>query len=853
MNSMKQFQLSSNRAFLTPSHEDAYRVAKGRIYLYLAPVGESGTERRLFLAELGEGAVFPGYVKKDYKNRRWVFLAVPREDTVLTVIERGSTRVLQRRFCEEFGIAKFESEGFFNALLDHYQRRMVVPEKGLLEKNRQGRAETQENIRETIAGAFRDEGERELQRGKDELYNAAARLCHAAGIPIAPYDKLRKALGYKRPDIEDIARLSNFACREVVLEEGWYKEDAGPILAFTQQGHVPVACIPEGTNRYLWCEGESGERRPLDDKLAEGLDIKGYVLYRPLPERSLTWKDIFTFCRRSVKRADLRTAMVLALVISLFNLLIPVLNQSIYDKLIPLSNIHWVVQLGLLVGSFMLGNIIFSIVKALSVFRMSSHVANDLQSAFYDRIFKLPQAVIESVESGDLTQRAAAVSQLASSLAETLITTALSVTFNVIFLIQIFVFSPSLAFISLGLLLIYCLISVPIFLFTLRHDRRIAELEGETSSRLQQFLAGIAKLRMAGAENRALYQYIKTYAAKQEEQMRKTRISGFGESLDLIIANLFTVAIYFVLIKSDLSVSFGSYMAFSSAFGTVTASAMSLLGAWKEYTAGRAARERLTPFIENVPEVDEDKELPSDLSGRIEVSNLSFRYAEDGPMVLNNLSLSVKAGEYLAVVGSSGCGKSTLLKLLLGFEEPLQGKIYYDNMDLEHVNKRELRKKMGVVLQNDSTISGSIIDNIRLTCPDARYERVMEVVREVGLEEDIKAMPMGIRTMISERGNTISGGQKQRITIARALINKPAILFFDEATSALDNVTQSKVIDTLDGLKATRIVIAHRLSTIIRCDRIVVMDKGSIAECGTYDELMAKRGMFYELATRQIA
>lgn len=407
--------------------------------------------------------------------------------------------------------------------------------------------------------------------------------------------------------------------------------------------------------------------------------------------------------------------------------------------------------------------------------------------------------------------------------------------------------------ISLGLLLVYCLFSIPIFLVTLRRDRNIARLEGETSSRLQQYLGGIAKLRMAGAETRALYQYIRPYAAKQEEQIRKTRISGMGEALDLVIANLFTVVIYLVMINSELNVSFGSFMAFTSAFGTVTGSAMSLLGAWKEYYAGKAGRERLKVFLDHEPEVDEEKELPGELEGRIEVNNLSFRYADDGPMILKDLSLSVKAGEYLAIVGASGCGKSTLLKLLLGFETPLRGKIYYDNMDLDHVNKRELRKKMGVVLQNDSTISGSIIDNIRLTCPEAGYEQVMETVRKVGLEEDIKAMPMGIRTMISERGNTISGGQKQRITIARALINRPAVLFFDEATSALDNVTQSKVIETLNSLDSTRIVIAHRLSTIIHCDRIVVMDKGQIAESGSYDELMAKKGLFYELATRQIA
>lgn len=436
----KCFRLSSTQTFLTPSREDAYRVLSGSLFLYLVPVGESGTERRLFLAEIEKGGVFPGYVWQDYKKQSWVFLAVPRGDTELEVLERASTSVLQRRFCKDNKIEKFESEGFFNALLDHYHRRMVVPEKGLLEKNRQAKEETRENIRETIAGAFSKEDLSSVKRGRENLYNAVAMLCHECGIPLAAYERVRKAIGYKRLELEDIARISNFAIREVVLEEGWEKTDAGPILAFSAKGRRPLACIPVGTHGYELYDAEAKARRPLDARGASELEIKGFALYRPLPEKKLGSRDVLAFCRHSIKKQDLRNAAVFTLIISLLNLLIPVLNQTIYDKLIPLSNLSWVVQIGLLVGSFMLANIGFSIVKALAVFRMSSHISNDLQSAFYDRIFKLPQSAIESVESGDLTQRLAGVSAMASGLSDTLVSTGLSVAFNVIFLIQLFVF-----------------------------------------------------------------------------------------------------------------------------------------------------------------------------------------------------------------------------------------------------------------------------------------------------------------------------------------------------------------------------------------------------------------------------
>ena len=233
--------------------------------------------------------------------------------------------------------------------------------------------------------------------------------------------------------------------------------------------------------------------------------------------------------------------------------------------------------------------------------------------------------------------------------------------------------------------------------------------------------------------------------------------------------------------------------------------------------------------------------------------NSIFPYSPDAPNVLQNIDLNIKPGEYVGLVGPSGCGKSTLMKLLLGFEKPTQGKIYYDNKDIDSIDKRELRKKMGVVLQDGKLISGSIFENITITAPNATVTDVRQVIKNVGLEKDIQEMPMGLHTILSEDCGTISGGQQQRILIARAIISNPKILFFDEATSALDNVTQSMVCETLEQMDSTRIVIAHRLSTIMRCDRIIVLNAGKVVEQGTYAELMENKGLFYNLASRQMA
>ena len=219
---------------------------------------------------------------------------------------------------------------------------------------------------------------------------------------------------------------------------------------------------------------------------------------------------------------------------------------------------------------------------------------------------------------------------------------------------------------------------------------------------------------------------------------------------------------------------------------------------------------------------------------------------------LRSLSLTLADGDFVTVIGGNGAGKSTLLKLLLGFEKPDVGKIYYDGKDIDSMDKRELRKKFGVVLQDGKLISGSIFENITITAPGTKLEQVKKVVKAVGLEDDINQMPMGLHTVLSEDSGTISGGQQQRILIARAIVGNPKIIYFDEATSALDNVTQAMVCESLERLKATRVVIAHRLSTVMNCDRIFVLEKGTVVEQGSYKELMDKKGRFYDLAVRQL-
>ena len=235
----------------------------------------------------------------------------------------------------------------------------------------------------------------------------------------------------------------------------------------------------------------------------------------------------------------------------------------------------------------------------------------------------------------------------------------------------------------------------------------------------------------------------------------------------------------------------------------------------------------------------------------LEVKNLSAKVKDSDINILNKLSLKIKPGEYVALVGKTGCGKSTLMRLLLGFEKPEKGAIFYDDKDIDKIDLKSLRRKIGTVMQSGGLFQGDIFSNLAIAAPNLTLDEAWEAAEIAGIADDIRRMPMGMQTFISEGQGGISGGQKQRIMIARAVAPKPKILIFDEATSALDNVTQKHISEALDKLKCTRIVIAHRLSTIEHCDRILVLEGGKITEEGTYDELIKQDGMFAELVKRQ--
>jgi ABC-type bacteriocin/lantibiotic exporter with double-glycine peptidase domain len=261
--------------------------------------------------------------------------------------------------------------------------------------------------------------------------------------------------------------------------------------------------------------------------------------------------------------------------------------------------------------------------------------------------------------------------------------------------------------------------------------------------------------------------------------------------------------------------------------------------------------ERAKSILQEPPELNINQEEPGCLKGHLVINHVNFRYREDGPLIIDDMSFHAHPGEFIAIVGPSGSGKSTLVRLLLGFDQPLTGKVYYDGQDLSGLDVTAVRRQLGVVLQNGRVLQGSIFHNITSGAL-VSHDRAWEAARMAGLAADIEKMPMGMNTVINEGGSNLSGGQRQRLLIARALVNKPKIILMDEATSSLDNHTQAIVTNSLEQLNATRIVIAHRLSTIRHADRIYVMEAGRIVQMGTFAQLSQEKGLFAQLVARQL-
>lgn len=647
-----------------------------------------------------------------------------------------------------------------------------------------------------------------------------------------------------------LARQAHVTLRQVkAVGQNWYRQDSGPLLAFLKATGQPVALLPIASGGYRVHDVSTGRSVPLDAAAAALLDERAWMFFRKFEAKVIGLMDLLRFGLVGA-RYDALTMLGCGILGGLLGLCTPYATGLLIDKVIPSARTDELMQLVLLLVTATVGIAAFELMRSLSLLRIEGRLGNATEAAVMDRLINLPAPFFRDYAAGDLAQRAFSINSILHLLTSTTQSAVLTWIFGLFSFGYMFSINMQLALIGTALVAVIVLVTVSGNLLCLRLQRQMYDIQGKLASRVLQYLNGIGKLRSGGAENRAFVLWARDFAQQKQLDMTTRSIGnalGVFNSIFTVVASgvLFTTIAFY---QKDIST--GVFLTFNTAFMQFLMATLGLAGALTGSLSVIPLYERAKPILSALPEQHESQVQAGKLQGDIEISHASFRYTEDGPLVLDDVSIHIQPGEFVAFVGASGSGKSTLFRLLLGFEKPQSGAVYFDDQDLASLDAGSVRRQLGVVLQNGKLMPGDIFTNIVGSSPRTQDD-AWQAARMAGLEDDIRAMPMGMHTVISEGASTISGGQRQRLMVARALVNRPSVLLFDEATSALDNKTQATVAASIKALDATRIVIAHRLSTIIDADRIFVIDAGKVVESGNYDSLMALDGHFAQLSKRQ--
>jgi len=735
------------------------------------------------------------------------------------------------------------------------QQEAQEEQKRLQEREYLNRKVTAEALGE-LAAALKTREVEHFPEGSSLLVVAGA-VGKALGITIRPPASSEDPRRSKEP-LEAIVRASRARIRRVLLRDNWWEKDCGPLVAYTQEER-PVALLPVSATRYEIFDPVEHTRVPVDASSTKTLAPFAYMLYRSLPDKALKALDLFRFALKGRVR-ELLIVLLTGIATALLGMLTPQATAIVIDNAIPDSDRGLLLQIGLGLLAAAFGTALFRLTQGFALLRVETASDASTQGAVWDRLLNLPVSFFRQYTTGDLQSRVLSISAIRRQLSGTTLNTLLTSLFALLNLGLLFYYSVTLALIAVTVALVAFTITLVAGILIIRKVRPLLELQGNIFGQTVQLINGISKLRIAGAEERAFAAWSKNYNQQVRLDLSTQNVEDAVALFNTVMPTLTSAVLFWFTINllteaqtsRGIGLSVGTFLAFNTAFGTfikgatdlsnTATSALQVVPQWK----------RAQPILETIPEVDFSKADPGKLAGRLAITNVTFRYRDDGPQTLDDVSIRAEPGEFIALVGASGSGKSTLLRLLLGFEIPESGTIYYDGQDLSGLDVDAVRRQLGVVLQTGQITSASIFDNIA-SGAQLTLDEAWEAARMAGFAEDITMMPMGMHTVISEGGGNLSGGQRQRLLIARALALKPRILLFDEATSALDNRTQAIVSESLDRLQVTRVVVAHRLSTIRNAHRIYVLQAGQVVQQGSFEALASQEGLFARLMARQMA
>ncbi|GAA2721262.1 NHLP bacteriocin export ABC transporter permease/ATPase subunit [Streptomyces luteosporeus] len=694
---------------------------------------------------------------------------------------------------------------------------------------------------------------RRAAAGADATYAACRLVAEADGIERAEPAEAAEPPGaaLRHDPVARIALASRVRTRTVRLTGPWWQEDTGPLVGHREDDAAPVALLWR-RGGYEAVDPATGSRERIGRHNHDHYAPRAVMFYRPLPDGRVTLRTLLRFGLRGSGR-ELRGIALGVLVAVGLGALVPVATGKVLGVYVPRAETGLIVQTGLALVAAAVVSAAFMLLQNTGVLRLEGRVEAALQPAVWDRLLRLPAAFFAGRSTGELAGAAMGISAIrrtVSGIAPVLLQAG---TVGAVNLVLLLVYSVPLALVALAMLLAIAAVFLGLGWWQLRHQRRLVALSHKLDNQAFQTLRGLPKLRVAAAESFAYAAWAKEFARTRELQQRIGRLKNTVTVLNAVCLPLCTLVL-FVLLAGPArgSLTAGDFLTFSTSVTMLLTSVTQLTGALLSAAAVQPMYEQLRPILQAHPETRSGDAPPGELTGALEARDLSFRYADEGPLVLDGVCLRIHPGEFVAIVGASGCGKSTLLRLLIGLDTPTSGTVLYDGQDLAALDRSAVRRQCGVVLQNAQPFAGSILECIG-GAETYSPEEAWEAAALAGLAEDIKAMPMGLHTMLSEGGGTISGGQRQRLMIAQALVRKPRLLFLDEATSALDNEAQRIVIESTRALRATRVVVAHRLSTVMDADRVLVMSEGRVVQEGTPAELLADEGgPFRELVRRQM-
>lgn len=678
-------------------------------------------------------------------------------------------------------------------------------------------------------------------------------------MPPAPADERSRTA----PSLQAILHASGVRCRSVKLapEERWWIGDSGAMLGFRKSDRGAVALVPGSTGRYRIIDPGTGRSEPANATTAQALANKAWMFYRPFPDnRPIGPKNLAHFAARGLAGGMWRFVTT-GFLGGLLVLAPAVAVGLVTGEIIPSGSLSSLISTIVAMIAAALIGALLQMLQGTTLMCIEGRAITWASAALWDRLLGLPQAFFRRFTAGDLAVRVMTFQALRDLISGMVANTALSIVFLLPAFSMIFLYDLVLGWVSFVIGVLGSAATITFGLLQKNPQRRVHEASRRLTGDLLAFINGIHKLRSNRAEGAATAAWARRYREQKDAELEIGRLNDHLVAASSAIPLLAAGTIIGVALSrgsggietGDFLAVFAASMIFYEAVVRLGQSfeAVAMIIPGYEQIKPILDYKRIKPILEAVPEKSHAGSLSSELRGEVHFDHVSFRYAEHSPLILDDVSIHVNPGEFVAIVGESGAGKTTLLQLALGLEEPVIGSVQYDGRNLAHLNRRAVRRQIGVVMQDGALIPGNILDNITGSLGDLTAKDAWQAAHLAAVDDEISSMPMQMYTLVGDSDATFSGGQAQRIRIAAALARQPRIVFLDEATNWLDTDNQAKVMRGIENLSVTRIVIAHRLSTIRKADRIYVLDGGKVVQQGGFDELFEAEGLFRSLMLRQ--